>query len=252
MRIAVAGGTGVVGRYVVDAATTAGHEPVVLARSRGVDFVTGRGLAQALDGVDAIVDVANIATLSRRPATEFFTAASRQLLAAGRAVRVRHLVTLSIVGVDRVGMGYYRAKLRQEEIVLGGEVAATVLRATQFHEFADQTLSRVPGPLAITPRMRVQPVAAREVAARLVEIAVGEAQGRAEDFAGTEVHELVDLARRVSAARGLRRPVIPVRMPGSTGRAMATGGLLPEGSGPRGSVTFDQWLAEQAPAQDRT
>lgn len=251
MRVAVAGGTGVVGRHVVESVRTAGHEPVVLSRSRGVDLVSGRGLTAGLDGVDAIVDVANISTLARKPATRFFTTVSRRLQEAGAAAGVRHLVTLSIVGVDRVGLGYYQGKLAQEAVALSGPVAGTVLRATQFHEFAEQTLARVRGPVALTPRMRMRPVAASEVAARLVALVEGEPQGMADDFGGPEVHELVDLARRVSAARGLRRPVLPVRLPGATGRAMATGALLPRAGGPRGTVTFAEWLAGSSPLDAR-
>lgn len=247
MRVAVAGGTGVVGRHVVEALSTAGHQPVVISRSRGVDVVSGHGLPAALDGVDAVIDVANIVTLSRRGATRFFTGVSRGLQEAGHAAGVRHLVTVSIVGVDRVGLGYYQGKLAQEAVALGGPVPGTVLRATQFHEFAEQTLERMRGPIAFTPRMRMQPVAASEVAARLVELAEGEPRGMAEDFAGPEIHELVDLVHQVSTVRGLRRPVVPVRLPGATGRAMTTGGLLPRDGGPRGRGTFQEWLATGSP-----
>ena len=240
MRIAVAGGTGVVGRYVVEAVSAAGHEPVVLARSRGVDLTTGAGLDAALDGVSAVVDVSNVTTLSRRTAERFFVLAAKNLLTAARRAGVGHHVLLSIVGVDRSPLGYYRAKLRQEEVALSGPVPATVLRATQFHEFVDQTLARVPGPLALVPRMRIQPVAASEVASHLVGIATREPRSRAADLAGPEVHDLVDLARQVSTARGLRRPVVPVRF----GRAMADGSLLPTEDGPRGRIRFAHWLAE--------
>lgn len=242
----MAGGTGVVGRYVVAAAAAAGHEPVVLARSRGVDLTTGSGLDDALDGVSVVVDVSNVATLSRRTAERFFLRATRNLLAAERRAGVGHHVLLSIVGVDRSPLGYYRAKLRQEELALAGPVPVTVLRATQFHEFADQTLARVPGPVAVVPRMRTQPVAATEVAEHLVALASGEPQGRAADLAGPEVHDLVDLARQVTAARGLRRPVVPVPFPGGSGRAMRDGSLLPVSDGPRGRIRFAEWLEADA------
>lgn len=248
MRIAVAGGTGVVGRHVADAASAAGHEVVVLARSRGVDVVTGDGLDAALDGVTAVVDISNMTTLSRSKALRFFVAASRNLLAAEQRGGVRHHVVLSIVGVDRSPLGYYRAKRLQEEVVLAGGVPATVLRATQFHEFVDQALTRIPGPLAVVPRMRMQPVAAQEVAAHLVELAEGKPVGRARDLAGPEVHDLVDLARQVSAARSLRRPVVPVRVPGRAGRAMVDGSLLPTHDGSPGRLRFADWLTADVSA----
>jgi uncharacterized protein YbjT (DUF2867 family) len=244
-RIAVAGGTGTVGRHVVAAVRAAGREPVVLSRSAGVDLVTGAGLDEALRGVDAVVDVCNAITQRRRAAIDFFTAATSHLLAAGADAGVRHHVVLSIVGVDRVDAGYYAGKRAQESLALSGTVPVSVLRCTQFHEFVPLVLSAVPGPVAVVPSMRVQPVAAREVADRLVALATGPALGRAPDLAGPEVHGLSDLARRYLRARGQRRLVLPVRAPVAASRAAAGGALLPTGPGPRGTVTFDAWLAER-------
>lgn len=247
MRVAVAGGTGVVGAHTVEALTHAGHEPVVLARSRGVDLTTGAGLDGALAGVDAVIDVSNRPTLNRRKALEFFTTATARLLEAGARVSVRHHVVLSIVGVDRVDTGYYAGKVRQEELVRNGPVPFTVLRATQFHEFAEQMLARGRGPVGLVPRMRVQPVAAAEVGEQLARVATGPATGSTVEMAGPEVHELVRLARRVAARDGRPRLVLPVPVPGAAGRAMATGALLPTGPATLGTVTFDDWLAERAP-----
>ena len=242
MRVAVAGGTGVVGCHVVEALSAAGHTPVTASRGRGVDLVTGRGLHQAVSGVDAVIDVSNIVTTSRAKSVEFFETATKNLLDAGLATGVGHHVVLSIVGVDRVRLGYFEGKLRQEQLALSGAVPATVLRATQFHEFPGQVLERVPGPVAVVPRQLIRPVAAAEVASELVSIAIGEPQGLAAEFAGPEEHQLVDLARRVMSKSGRRRPVIGVRMPGEGGRAMASGGLLP-GPGARwGQQTFDEWI----------
>jgi uncharacterized protein YbjT (DUF2867 family) len=246
-RIAVAGGTGVVGRHVVDALRGAGHEPVVLARSTGVDVTTGQGLAEALAGVSAVVDVTNRETLRRRAAVAFFEASTRHLLEASRRAGVGHLVVLSVVGADRVPSGYYAAKVRQEELALAGDVPVSVLRATQFHEFAGQVLERsAVGPFRLVPRMRVQPVAAREVGGALAELAVGEPlRGRA-DMGGPQVHDLVDLARRLVAARGRGPRVVPVRAPGAAGRAMTGDGLLPGPQARLGTQPFDEWLAELA------
>jgi uncharacterized protein YbjT (DUF2867 family) len=243
MRIAVAGGTGVVGRHLVAALRGAGHEPVVLARSVGVDLTTGAGVDDALRGVGAVVDVSNVATTRRSAAEAFFAAATGSLLEAGRRAGVGHHVVLSIVGVDRVELGYYLGKRLQERLVLDSGVPVTVLRATQFHEFAGQLLDRVAGPVALVPRMRVQPVAAREVAGALAGLVAGPAVGRAPEIAGPEEHDLVDLARRYLRARGRRRPVLAVPLPGAAGRQIADGALLPDESGARGRETFDHWLA---------
>ncbi|MFF1809931.1 SDR family oxidoreductase [Streptomyces sp. NPDC058251] len=244
MRVAVAGGTGLVGRYVVDELVAAGQEPVVLARSRGVDLVTGAGLDAALAGVEAVVDVSNVTTTSAKKSRAFFDSVSHHLLDAGARAGVRHHVALSIVGIDRVGLGYYQGKLRQEAVVQGGPTPWTVLRATQFHEFAQQTLDRIPGPLAVVPRMRTQPVAAREVGRHLVRLALAAPQGMAPELAGPRVEQMVDMVRRLLRARHQRRPLLPVKLPGATGAAMTGDGLLPTGQCVRGSQTFDAWLAE--------
>ncbi|MET7353778.1 SDR family oxidoreductase [Streptomyces mirabilis] len=242
MRVAVAGGTGLVGRHVVEELTAAGHHPVVLARSTGVDLVSGTGLDAALAGVDAVVDVTNVTTTSAKKAIAFFDRVAHTLQDAGEQAGVRHHVLLSIVGIDRVGLGYYQGKLRQEDVLKSGRTPWTVLRATQFHEFAQQTLDRVPGPLAVVPRMRSQPVAAREVAHHLVRLVSAPARGMAPELAGPRVEQVVDMTGRLLRARHQRRLLLPVKMPGATGTAMTGDGLLPTGPGPRGSQTFDEWL----------
>ncbi len=237
----MAGGTGVVGRHVVAAVTAAGYLPIVLTRSAGVDLTTGNGLAEALGGVDSVIDVSSVSTNKAVTAIDFFTTGSRHLIEAGRRAGVRHHVTLSIVGIYLVGSGYYLGKQRQEELVLGGSAPVTVLRATQFHEFAGQMLERVPAPLM--PKMLCQPVAAAEVGRHLVEVAMGEPLGMAPELAGPESMQLVTMARKLLRRRGSRRPILPFPLPGTAGRAMRNGGLLPKGTGPRGHVRFDDWLA---------
>ncbi|SDO53188.1 Uncharacterized conserved protein YbjT, contains NAD(P)-binding and DUF2867 domains [Nakamurella panacisegetis] len=246
MRVAVAGGTGLLGRKVVGALQDAGHGSVVLARSAGVDITTGQGLDEALAGVDTLIDVSNVTTIGRAKSVRFFTSASRHLLDSGRRAGVRHHVALSIVGVDRVDFGYYQGKRAQEELVLGSGAPVSVLRATQFHEFAGQFLDRGRGP-ALVPRMRSQPIAAAEVAQALVELAAGEPVGRTPDLAGPRVEDMIAMVRAVNAHRGRPRFILPIRFPGRAGTAMAGDGLLPLQDGPRGRQTFTQWLGEQFP-----
>src|SRR6478672_10907419 len=142
MRIAVAGGTGLVGSLVVAEVRQRGHESVVLARSTGVDLTTGEGLRDALEGVDVVIDASNVDTLKRRVSVAFFEAVTGHLLKAEQAMGVGRHVVLSIVGVDRVDFGYYAGKVRQEEMARDGAIPATVLRSTQFYEFAGQLLER--------------------------------------------------------------------------------------------------------------
>ena len=154
-KLAVAGGTGLVGAMVVEEVRRTGATPVVVARSRGIDLTTGAGLAAALDGVEAVIDASNVDTMSAKRSIAFFEAATAHLLAAGAAAGVRHHVALSIVGCDRVDLPYYLGKRRQEELVAAGPVPWSVLRATQFHEFAGQLVERSPRPFAMAPRMQI-------------------------------------------------------------------------------------------------
>ena len=239
--IAVAGGTGLVGRLVVEEVRRAGATPVVVARSAGVDLTTGAGLDAALDGVDAVVDVSNVTTLGARRSVAFFEAATGHLLAAGERAGVRHHVALSIVGCDRVDLGYYRGKRRQEELVAAGPVPWTVLRATQFHEFAGQLVDRSPAPLAMAPRMLCQPVAAAEVAAALVATALGAPRGLAPDLGGPAPERMDRLVRRELRRRGAHRLVVPLPMAGAAGRQVREGGLLPGPGATLGTQTFDAW-----------
>ena len=248
MRVAVAGGTGVTGRHVVETLSARGHEPVVVARSRGVDLVTGRGLDAALDSADVVIDVSNVVTMGRRKAEAFFATAGRNLLAAEERAGVRHHVALSIVGIERVGLGYYRGKLLQEKVLRTGPVPWSVLRATQFHEFPQQLLDRMAGPVVLLPPMATQPVAVREVAAALVDLAEGPPQGMAPEFAGPRVEDMAALARKLLRARGSRRLVLSPRLPGAVFSAMADGGLLPAEQGARGTQTWDEWLEDVVPS----
>ncbi len=244
IRVAVAGGSGLVGRHVVARLRQRGAQPIVLARSHGVDITSGAGLAAAMAGATVVIDVSNVTTARRRRAEAFFSAATTRLLAAGREAGVRHHVALSIVGCDRVPWGYYQGKVRQEELVLADGVPGSVLRATQFHEFAAQMLQRATGPLALIPRMSIQPVAAREVAAALVELAFGDPTHRISELAGPRDEELVDCARRLAAASDRRPRVVGIRPPGAAGRAMAGGSLRSDDpDAQRGSVDFETWLA---------
>lgn len=242
-RIAVAGGTGLVGRLVVDEVRRAGAEPVVLARSAGVDLTTGSGLDAALVGVAALVDCSNVTTLGARRSVAFFGAATGHLLAAGERAGVRHHVVLSIVGCDRVDLPYYAGKRRQEELVTDGPLPWTVVRATQFHEFPGQLLDQSPPLLAVAPRMRSQPVAAAQVARVLARTVLGAPQGRASEVAGPAEESMADMVRRFVQHRGMRRLVVPVPLTGAARRQVADGGLLPGAGAEPVGPTFADWLA---------
>ncbi len=243
MRIAVAGGTGVVGRHVVREAEARGHEVVVLTRSAGSDLTRGAGLADSLAGAAAVVDVVSTRAQARAAAEAFFGSITTNLLAAEATAGVGHHVVLSIVGIDLVPSGYYSGKLLQERLTAAGTMPWSILRATQFHEFAEQALGfATVGPYSLVPRMTTQPIAACEVAAALVDLVERGPQGRVPDLAGPEKRELVELSRAVNRQRRLGRRVVGVRVPGAWGRGMRSGALTPTGDGPRGPLTFEEWL----------
>jgi uncharacterized protein YbjT (DUF2867 family) len=243
MRVAVAGGTGVVGAHVVGQLEARGHEAVVLSRATGVDVQAGTGLADRLAGADVAIDCLNVRTNSRARATRFFTRTTRALLTAEEAAGVGHHVVLSVVGTDRVGAAYYRAKLAQEEAVAASGRPATVLRATQFHEFGAQLLDRTRvGPVVVAPRMLSAPVAAAEVATALVDLAeAGHGPGTVE-IGGPERIEVPTMIRRLLRARQRRLLVVPVPLPGGAAAARS-GALVPDHPWRTGTQRYDDWLA---------
>ncbi|MCK2030223.1 SDR family oxidoreductase [Microbacterium galbinum] len=242
MRIAVAGGTGTVGRHVSRSAREAGHDVVVLSRASGANVLTGEGVTEALAGADAVIDVTSIMTLSEKKARDFFETGTRTLLAAGAQVGVAHHVALSIVGIDGIDTAYYAAKLAQERAVAAGAIPHTIVRAAQFHEFAGQVLAQIAGPFAVAPRTLMRPVAAREVAAHVVRVAEAGPVGRAQDLVGPRDETLVDVARRQLAFDGIRRRVLDVKLPGAYGRGLASGALRGGPDALQGAITFDEWL----------
>ncbi|GAA1864523.1 SDR family oxidoreductase [Asanoa iriomotensis] len=246
MRIAVVGATGNIGALTVAALERGGQDVVRISRALGVDLSTGDGLDRALTSVDAVIDVTNAPGGGHAETVAYFGTTTRNLLAAGERAGVRHHVLLSIVGVDRVeGNAHYAGKREQERLVAAGPLPWTIVPATQFHDFAAMVAgwTEHDGVATIAPLL-VQPIAPRDVAEILAEIAVGEPRGRYADVAGPEPQDLVDMARRTNEARGHTVTLVPT-WSGIFGPAMAGTVLLP-GEGTRiAPTTFDEWLAEQ-------
>lgn len=247
MRIAVAGGTGVVGSRVLSALKSQGHEAVTLSRGTGVDLTSSDDLEAALQGVDAVVDVSSTTAQSSKASVKFFGTVTRNLLAAEKRAGVRHHVVLSIVGAAKADSGYYAGKAAQERIVMALPGGWTILRATQFHEFAQQMTTRAAfGPLQLAPVARCQPIAAAEVGEALAEIAVGEPRGLDRDLAGPREEQMTRMIRAYLAATGTRRFVVNLTMPGAMGKGMRDGSILPGPDARLGTQTFDEWLAAQS------
>lgn len=242
MRLAIAGGTGMTGAHVAAIARERGHPVVVLARGAGVDLLTGAGLGSALEGVDAVIDVTNLATARPDLSVMFFAGVTKTLLSAERAAGVSHHLALTIVGAEAAPDGYYAGKLSQERLVSRGDVPWTILRTTQFHEYAAMTFHRTHAGAHVAPTGRVQPIAVREVARHLVDLAERPPAGRATDLGGPREESLADMVHRYAHAIGYRGPLPDFHTPGTLGRAFRSGALLPGADALRGTQTFTEWL----------
>jgi uncharacterized protein YbjT (DUF2867 family) len=247
-RVAVAGATGQVGRAVVAALRDAGHEAAELARARGVDVLAGDGLDEALTGADAVIDVLNTAAIDRDEAVDFFTRTTGNLLAAEQRCGVRHHILLSIINVDAVpDNAHYLGKVAQEQQVEAGPVPWTILRAAQFHSFAEMVAGwTADGGVAAVAPLLVQPVDVGDVATVLAELALGEPRGRAADLAGPDTMDLVDMAVRTFAARGDSTTVRASWRDSPFGVSMAGEVLLPGPDARIGGTSFTAWLAQDA------
>ena len=258
--ILVTGGTGTLGRLVVPRLQEAGHAVRVVSRQsrsthEGVEFMTGdlatgEGVEAAVDGVDVVVHLAGTARGDEDKA--------RHLVAAVKRTGTRHLVYISVAGADRVPVvsgvdralfGYFASKLGAERVVAESGVPWTTLRATQFHELMLTTvekMARLPV-IPVPARVRFQPVAGDEVAARLVELALDAPAGLVTDIAGPRVYGMNELVRGYLKARGKHRLMLPIHLPGKAARAVREGANLATGPGV-GRRTWEEFLADRLTA----
>jgi uncharacterized protein YbjT (DUF2867 family) len=234
MKILVTGGTGTLGKHVVPLLRAAGAQVAVLSRHGDIACDL---LAADVPPIEADV-VVHLAGGQKGD-----DIATRNLLAA--CVDVRHLVYISVIGADTVPLAWLRTKLACEEAVAGSGIPFTVLRAAQFH---DLTLTMVRGlaklPIVPVPGLRLQPVDVRDVAARIVELALDEPAGRVADLAGPAVFEMRQLVRDYLTTAGKRRLTVPVRLPGKAGKAYRSGQNLTL-DGDHGTRTWERFLAAQ-------
>jgi uncharacterized protein YbjT (DUF2867 family) len=175
MKIAVIGGSGLIGSKLVAKLDERGHETVAASPSTGVDTLTGEGLVDALAGTSVVVDVSNAPSFEDAAVIEFFDRSTRNLLAAGAAAGVGHHVALSVVGPARLTeSGYFRAKLAQEQLIKSSSIPYSIVRATQFFEFLDRIAAdATDGNTIRLPPALVQPMAADDVASALARVSVG-------------------------------------------------------------------------------
>jgi len=253
-KIAVAGATGRVGRHVVDVLEERGYDVVAISRSAGVDVITGEGLAEALAGVESVVDAATGPSPEQQAATEFFTAAARNLQQVGYRAGVQRIVVVSIIGTDRFTAGYGAAKQAHEQATLSGPIPAGILRAAQFHEFVAQLVDwgRQDG-VSYVPRMRTQLVAARAVAEGVADLATGPEAALAgssgapiPEIAGPREESLVEAAGLLASRRGDPVRIEGVPVPADFyGDLYESGALLPGPGATLAGPTFEEWVRRE-------
>lgn len=209
MKFAVIGGTGRIGSRVVENLNAAGHQAVPHSPSTGVDIITGQGLEAAVADADAVINLANSPTFDEA-SLAFFRTSMENLLAASEKGGVRHFVVLSIVGVDQVPeLDYYRAKVLQEDLLKAGPIPYSIVRATQFMEFMDATLSMTTeGDTVRLPRTPIQPIAAADVSRFVAEVAAGSPVNGVVNIAGPDVYPLDELGRLTLVAKSDGRSVV--------------------------------------------
>ncbi|MFJ8387822.1 SDR family oxidoreductase [Streptomyces sp. NPDC094438] len=247
--ILVTGGTGTLGGHVVPLLREAGRTVRVLSRhgresAEGVEYVTadllsGEGIEPALVGVETVLHLAGGSKGDDR--------ATGNLVEAAVRTGVKHIVYISVTGADTMPIGWFRAKLGAERVIAESGIPWTTLRAAQFHDLVLDTVGKM-AKMPVVPcpgGLRFQPVDSREVAARLVELTLGQPAGLVPDLVGPTVYAMADLARGYLGARGKRRPMLPVRMPGKVGRAYRAADNLSVDGVLVGKRTWEDFLAEQ-------
>lgn len=201
MKLTIMGASGLIGTKVGALLTAQGHQVVAASRSTGADVITGDGVGDAVAGADVLIDVINSPSFEDDPVLEFFTRSTTNLTAAAKAAGVSHYVALSIVGIDDLPeSGYMRAKVMQEKLITASGLSYSIVRATQFEEFTDAIIGSMTGGDTVrVPDALIQPIAADDVAAEVVRVAVGEPINGVEDIGGPEKLSFAELARRKAA-----------------------------------------------------
>ncbi|MGF6283274.1 SDR family oxidoreductase [Pseudomonas silensiensis] len=246
MKIVVIGGTGLIGSKLVKNLRERGHDVLAAAPSTGINSVTREGLAEAMDGTDIVVDVANAPSWEDQAVLDFFETSSRNLLAAEAAAGVRHHVALSIVGSERLPeAGYFRAKVAQENLIKASGIPYTLLRATQFFEFVSGIVQSfaVGEEFHVSPAL-IQPIASDDVVAALTDVVLAAPVNGTVEVAGPEAMPLDDLARRFLRVTQDNRKVVPDVNARYFGAVLDDQSLTGGKNARLGAIRFEDWLAQ--------
>lgn len=248
MKIVVIGGTGLIGSKLVKKLREYGHEAVAASPNTGINSITGDGLAAALKGASAVVDVTNSPSWEDTAVLKFFETSTRNLLTYETAAGVGHHVALSVVGTERLlESGFFRARLAQEELIKASKVPYSIVRATQFFEFVKQIVDfSTEGGMVRMPPALIQPMAADDVASALARIATNPPINGTVEIGGPEQFHLDELARRALAAREDPREVISDPNGRYHGIQVSERTLVPGQDTRLGETRFETWLTQAA------
>jgi uncharacterized protein YbjT (DUF2867 family) len=244
MKIVVIGGTGLIGSKTVERLRKKGHDVVAASPNSGVNTVTGEGLADALVGAQVVIDLANSPSFEEKAALGFFEAAGRNLFAAEKTAGVRHHVALSVVGTDRLqGMGYFRAKLRQEEHIKNSGIPYTIVHATQFFEFVTAIAqSGTEGTSVRVPTGAFQPIAADNVADVMADVAVAGPLNGTVEIAGPDRGPMSEFVARFLKSTNDPRTIIADPLARYFEVKIDDRTLVPDAGARLGAIRFEDWL----------
>ena len=252
MKIVVIGGTGLIGSKLVTKLIQQGHEPVAASPSRGVNTITGEGVAAAMDGASVVVDVSNSPSFEYGAALEFFQTSTRNLLAAEVGAGVGHHVALSVVGTDRlVESGYFRAKIAQEGLIKASSIPYSIVHATQFFEFIKSIADdATDGNTVRLAPVLFQPMASDDVATAVGRTAVGGPVDGVIEVGGPEQFRLDGLIRRFLGSRDDPREVVADPEALYFGAVLSERTLVPEEDALFGETRFADWLSQSATGKE--
>jgi len=248
MKVVVIGGTGLIGSRLVNKLREQGHDAVAASPKNGIDSITGEGLANAMKGASAVVDVTNSPDWSDAAVMKFFETSTRNLLNSEAAAGVRHHVALSVVGTERLAeSGFFRAKLAQENLIKASKIPYTIIRATQFFEFVKPIADySTEGNQVHLPPALFQPMAADDVASAVSRIATGSPVNGTVEIGGPEKFRLDELVRRDLAALHDPREVISDPNARYYGIRVSERALVPGDNAQLGETRFEDWIKKAA------
>ena len=245
MKLVIIGGTGLIGSKLVTKLREHGHEAVPASPDTGVNTLTGKGLAEVLQGASVIIDVSNSPSFEEKAVMDFFTTSTRNILEHAAAAGVRHYVALSVVGTERIpDSPYLRAKNAQEALIKSGGIPYSIVHATQFFEFVKRIADEATvGKTVRVPSVLFQPMAAEDVAKAVAKVAVGAPVNGTVEVAGPQQFRFDELIRHGLAASNDPREVVGDPHARYFGAELSERSLIPWGEVRLGDIRFDEWLS---------